>query len=89
MFTELLKLLKNLSYINKDMKKFNLTAVVWKEGDQYVSLCPQLDVSSFGDSVDEAVKQLKDAVELYLKDEKVEELPHQKALIKQLVISSA
>lgn len=50
------------------MVKF--TAVVWKEGSQYVSLCPQIDVSSFGDSEKQALEHLKEAIELYLEDEK-------------------
>ncbi len=69
------------------MEKLNFTAVVWKEGEQYVSLCPQLDVSSFGDTVREAIEHLKDAIQLYLKDEKITELPHEKALVKQLAIT--
>jgi len=41
--------------------------VVTKEGNQYSSWCPQLDIASCGDSPEEAVKNLGDAVELYLK----------------------
>lgn len=52
------------------MQKKQLEVVVWKEECQYVSLCPQLDISSFGDSKKEAVAHLKDAVELYLKESK-------------------
>ncbi|MBI5159178.1 hypothetical protein HY992_03600 [Candidatus Micrarchaeota archaeon] len=48
------------------MVKF--TAVVWKEGSQCVSLCPQIDVSSFGDSEKQALEHLKEAIELYLED---------------------
>ena len=40
--------------------------VVTKEGNQYSSWCPQLDIASCGDSPEEAVKNLSDAVELYL-----------------------
>ena len=38
--------------------------VVWKEGKYYVSQCLNVNVSSFGDT-DEAVNNLKEAVELY------------------------
>jgi predicted RNase H-like HicB family nuclease len=41
-------------------------AVVEKEGDGYVSLCPELDVASQGATVEEAMAHLKEAVELFL-----------------------
>ena len=40
--------------------------IVVKEGRQYSSWSPILDIASCGDSPDEAVKNLGDAVELYL-----------------------
>jgi len=40
--------------------------VVTKEGNQYSSWCPNLDIASCGDSPEEAVKNLGDALELYL-----------------------
>jgi len=43
-----------------------LTAVVEKEGKLYVALCPELDVASQGKTVKESLKNLKEAVELYL-----------------------
>ena len=36
------------------------------EGDGYVSLCPELDVASQGETVEEALANLKEAVELFL-----------------------
>ncbi len=39
--------------------------VIWKEGKYYVSQCLNVNVSSFGDTIDEAVNNLKEAVELY------------------------
>ena len=41
-------------------------AIVEKEGTGYVSLCPELDVSSQGDTVESATANLKEAVELFL-----------------------
>jgi len=38
---------------------------IWKEGDMYVSYAPQLDVSSCGKTVDEAKKNIKEAVSLF------------------------
>jgi predicted RNase H-like HicB family nuclease len=48
------------------MSKCSLTAFVEREGDGYVSLCPELDIASQGDTVEEASANLKEAVELYL-----------------------
>ena len=43
--------------------------VVYKEGEYYVSQCLNVDVSSFGETIDEAVVSLKEAVELFFEDE--------------------
>ncbi|MCH9044860.1 MAG: type II toxin-antitoxin system HicB family antitoxin [SAR324 cluster bacterium] len=42
------------------------TAVIEREGDGYVALCPQLDVASQGETVAEARANLKEALELFL-----------------------
>jgi predicted RNase H-like HicB family nuclease len=42
-----------------------LTAVIEREGDGYVALCPELDIASQGDSVEEARANLQEAVELF------------------------
>ena len=47
------------------------SAIIQKEGKWYVSLCPELDVASQGRTVEEAVLNLREAVELYLEDEDV------------------
>ena len=47
------------------MKKFHLTAVIWKEEAGFVSKCPELGVASAGDGPQDALKNLKEAVELY------------------------
>jgi predicted RNase H-like HicB family nuclease len=43
-----------------------LTAIVQKEGDLWVSLCPELDVASQGGTIEEAKQNLREAVELFL-----------------------
>jgi len=40
--------------------------VITKEGDQYSSWCPDLDIASCGDTPEDAARQLGDAVDLYL-----------------------
>ncbi len=47
-----------------------LTASIWQEDNAYVSFCPELGVASCGDSPDEALSMLKEAVELYLENAK-------------------
>ncbi len=48
------------------MKSFrNFTAIIEKEGDGYVSLCPELDIASQGDSIEEARNNLQEAIELF------------------------
>lgn len=44
------------------------TFVVWQEGKYFVSQCLNVDVSSFGKTHEEAVKNLKEAINLYLED---------------------
>jgi predicted RNase H-like HicB family nuclease len=48
----------------------NIKYVVYKEGKYYVSQCLNVDVSSFGESIDEAIASLKEAVSLYFEDER-------------------
>ena len=42
-----------------------LTAIVEREGDGYVALCPELDVASQGDTVAEARNNLAEALTLF------------------------
>ncbi|MBZ0207256.1 MAG: type II toxin-antitoxin system HicB family antitoxin [Flavobacteriales bacterium] len=42
-----------------------LTAIIEREGDGYVSLCPELDVASQGDTIEEARANLVEALELF------------------------
>ncbi|BAL81603.1 type II toxin-antitoxin system HicB family antitoxin [Caldisericum exile] len=46
--------------------------VLWQEGKYYVAQCLNVEVSSFGETIDEAIKNLREAVELYLEGENIE-----------------
>jgi predicted RNase H-like HicB family nuclease len=48
------------------MPKTSFTAILEREGDLYVALCPELDVASQGPTIEEATANLKEAVELFL-----------------------
>ena len=50
------------------MKKLNLKNIIWKEGKHYVAQCLNVDVSSFGKTKAEALKNIKEALDLYFED---------------------
>ena len=50
---------------------FTLTAIVNKKGESYESLCPELGITTRGETIEEAVTNLKQAVELYLQNEDI------------------
>ena len=45
-----------------------LTAVIEREGDAYVALCPELDIASQGDTVEESQRNLQEALELFFEE---------------------
>ncbi len=46
-------------------EKIHLTVLIEREGDGFTSLCPELDIASQGDTVEEARSNLQEAVELF------------------------
>jgi predicted RNase H-like HicB family nuclease len=50
------------------MKKIKY--VIYKEGKYFVSQCLNVDISSFGTTIDEASANLKEALQLYFEDDK-------------------
>ena len=55
------------------MKK-QLTAIIEREEGGYVSLCPELDIASQGDTIEEARENLREAIELFLETASSEEI---------------
>jgi predicted RNase H-like HicB family nuclease len=41
------------------------TAIIEREDDAYVALCPELDIASQGGSIEDALSNLREAVELF------------------------
>ncbi|MEG4342955.1 type II toxin-antitoxin system HicB family antitoxin [Microcoleus sp. A003_D6] len=41
------------------------TAIIEREGDGYISLCPELDIASQGDNIEEARQNFIEALELF------------------------
>lgn len=74
------------------MNALQFTAVVEREDDGFVSLCPELDIASQGDSVEEATANLKEAVELFLETaprEEVERRYHPEVYISRFAAAYA
>lgn len=42
-----------------------LTAIIEREGEGYFSLCPELDITSQGETIETARANLREAVELF------------------------
>ncbi len=41
---------------------------IFKEGDVYVALSPELNVSSFGETIEDAKKSVKEAIEAFIEE---------------------
>ena len=54
----------------------HLTAIIEREGTGYIALCPELDIASQGDTVDEARNNLKEALELFFETASASEVQH-------------
>ena len=69
---------------------YQITALIEREGDGYVSRCPELDVTSQGDSIEEARANLQEAVELFLEcasPEEIEERLHNGMYVMRLEVA--
>ena len=44
--------------------KIKVTEEIWKEGNMYVSYCPELDMASCGESLEESKKNLKEVISI-------------------------
>lgn len=70
------------------MKQFKY--VIYQDDKYYISQCLNVDVSSFGETIDAAISNLKEAVELYLDDEQGKMEFHQvgNALLGESVVNA-
>ena len=70
--------------------KRNFTAIIEKEDNMYVSLCPELDIASQGKSIEEARENLKEAIELFLESaspSEIQERIHSEFFVTQLEVN--
>jgi predicted RNase H-like HicB family nuclease len=51
-----------------------LTALIEREGDGYVSLWPELDIASQGDTIESARDNLREALEVFFETASPEEI---------------
>lgn len=66
------------------------TAIIEREGDQYVALCPELDVASQGESVEQARRNLKEALKLFFEtasEKEIHERLNEEIFITQLQVT--
>lgn len=47
----------------------HLTIIIRKENPMYVSWCPELNIASQGKIIEDAIKNIREAITLYLEDE--------------------
>lgn len=67
-----------------------LTAIIERENDGYVSLCPELDIASQGDSIEDARNNLKEALELFFETASPNEIQqrlHEEVYVTRLEIA--
>ncbi len=68
----------------------HLTAIIEKEGDGYVSLCPELDIASQGGTVEESRKNLSEAIGLFFEtasESEISERMHSEIYIAPLEVA--
>ena len=67
-----------------------LTALIEREGDGYVSHCPELDIASQGKSIEEARDNLKEALQLFFEtasSEEIDDRLHSELFITQVEVT--
>ncbi len=67
-----------------------LTAVIEREGDGYVSLCPEVDVASQGDTIADARENLREALELFFEtasEQEIKDRLHEEVYVTRLEIA--
>ena len=63
------------------------TAIIQKGEKQFVALCPEVDVVSQGYTIEEAIANLKEAVELYIEEMGLPEINSKEAIIARFGVS--
>ncbi len=72
----------------RDLQQF--TAIIEREGNQYVALCPELDIASQGNTVEEARQNLKEALELFFEtasQQEIQDRLHDEVFVTRLEVA--
>lgn len=67
-----------------------LTAIIEREGDGYVSFCPEVDVASQGGTIEEACENLREALELFFETaspEEIQERLHEEVYVTRVEVA--
>ena len=67
-----------------------VTALIEREGDGYLALCPELDIASQGDTVEGARENLLEALELFFETASASEIQnrlHTEVYVTRLEVS--
>lgn len=70
--------------------KYQLTAIIERESNGYISLCPELDIASQGNTIEEARTNLIEAVQLFLETASSQEIQgklHEEVYITHLEVA--
>lgn len=69
--------------------KRRFTASIWREGDWFVAQCLEVDVASQGESEDEALGNLREALELHFEEPRATATPHIRAIEVEVAAGAA
>lgn len=68
----------------------SMTAIIEREGNGYVALCPEIDVASQGDTIEEARQNLIEAIELFFEfatESEISERVHDEVLVTSVKVA--
>jgi predicted RNase H-like HicB family nuclease len=88
-----LKFVKIIKEFGKELNMSStqqFTALIEREDNMYVALCPDLDIASQGKTVEEARKNLQEAIELFFEtasNQEIKERLHNEVFITRLDIA--
>lgn len=71
-------------------KKHQFTAVIERDDNMYVALCPELDIASQRKTVEESRKNLKEAIELFFEtasQQEIRERLHDEVFVTRLEVA--
>jgi predicted RNase H-like HicB family nuclease len=66
--------IKTMNFKKVPIMQKQITAFIEREGNGYVALCPELDIASQGDTIEDARNNLREAIELFFETASPEEI---------------